>query len=306
MILQQILHGVILALFLNLTFITHAVSETPNPTGKTSRFQQLQSPPSSQWRQWLDQGTEGLALFKNKLLRRYHLATGKALPGTPDLTRRKARLKALGVKLGAPVFIRLFKREAKLELWLMKGDKFVLFDSYPICRFSGRLGPKQKTGDKQAPEGFYTVSKAQLNPNSRWHRSFNLGYPNLYDRQHGRTGSFLMVHGGCSSIGCYAMTNAVITEIWDFITAALKAGQKRIHVHAFPFRLTALNMYLHGANRWAPFWRDLKAGYDLFEATHLPPRIAVCNGRYVVAEGKPSDRGATALIRGCFKSAAKH
>ena len=260
---------------------------------------------SAKWRIWLDQGAEGAARLKSQLLRRYHLATGRALPGTPDLKNRAARLKAAGLRLGAPVFLRLFKREARLELWLLKGDKFIHFESYPICRFSGALGPKQKTGDKQAPEGFYTVSKAQLNPASRWHRSFNLGYPNLFDRQHGRTGSFLMVHGGCSSIGCYAMTNAVITEVWAFVTAALRAGQPRIHVHAFPFRPTPVNMYLHGANKWAPFWRQLQAGYELFETTRLPPRIGVCNKRYTVAAGRPADRGGNALTRTCYQTATR-
>ena len=81
------------------------------------------------------------------------------------------------------------------------------FATYPICLWSGRLGPKLREGDRQAPEGFYTVSAEQLNPNSRWHRSFSLGFPNAFDQAHGRTGSFIMVHGGCPSIGCYAMTD---------------------------------------------------------------------------------------------------
>ncbi len=265
--------------------------------GGTQEPQNMSKP-----RQWLDRGAEQFALYKNQLWRRYHLLTGKPLPGTPDLARRDRRLAATGLKLGAPVFLRLFKREAELELWLFKDGKFHLFDSYPICRFSGRLGPKLKTGDKQAPEGFYTITRGQLNPNSKWYRSFNTGYPNLFDRAHGRTGSFLMVHGGCSSAGCYAMTNAVITEVWDFITAAFKAGQARIHLHAFPFRPTALNMYIHAANRWAPFWRDLKRGYDLFEQTRLPPLIGVCKRRYTLKPAPPGSRGSHPLRRACYST----
>jgi len=124
------------------------------------------------------------------------LRMGLPLRGTPDLTRLVARLDEKKLKIGAPVFIRIFKQESELELWMMRDDRFTLFAKYPICRWSGRLGPKLKEGDHQSPEGFYTVSSRQLNPNSRWHRSFNLGFPNSFDRSHGRTGSFLMVHGG--------------------------------------------------------------------------------------------------------------
>jgi murein L,D-transpeptidase YafK len=142
-----------------------------------------------------------------------------------------------------------------------------------------------KEGDRQAPEGFYTVSRAQLNPNSRWHRSFNLGFPNLYDRTHGRTGSFLMVHGGCSSIGCYAMTDRVVGEIWDLINAAFDGGQDRFAVHVFPFHLTDARLDAYKDHQWAGFWRELKPGYDAFEETQVPPIISVCRGRYAVQNG---------------------
>ena len=138
--------------------------------------------------------------------------------------------------------MRVFKREFELELWMKRDDTFHRFAVYPICRWSGRLGPKLAEGDAQAPEGFYTVDAKALNPASRWHRSFNLGFPNAYDRSHQRTGSFLMVHGGCSSIGCYAMTDAVVDEIWRLVTAALGKGQPRFQVQVFPFRMTAENM----------------------------------------------------------------
>ncbi|MEL6374908.1 MAG: murein L,D-transpeptidase family protein [Pseudomonadota bacterium] len=205
---------------------------------------------------------------------------GRTLRGTPDLNALDQRLRDRGLKRGDAVFLRIFKRNFELELWMRKGPSFVRFATYPICGWSGRLGPKLKEGDRQAPEGFYTVSARQLNPNSRWHRSFNLGFPNLHDRRHGRTGSFLMVHGGCGSIGCYAMTDPVITEIWALITAALKNGQRRFHVHAYPFRMSARALRLRGGHRWSPFWRDLKRGSDLFERTRRPPRVQVCRRRY--------------------------
>ena len=152
---------------------------------------------------------------------------GETLPGTPDLEHIDERLAAAGVGMGVPVYVRIFKLEHELEIWVEKDGRFVRFATYPICLWSGRLGPKLKEGDRQAPEGFYTVDAEQLNPNSVMHRSFSLGFPNLYDQAHGRTGSFLMVHGGCASVGCYAVTHPVVDEIWRLVTAALDKGQPR-------------------------------------------------------------------------------
>lgn len=238
--------------------------------------------------------TDRFWMATRHLNQKLHYGLGYQLPGTPDLGRLDERLKERGLERGAPVFIRIFKSELILELWMKRGDRFELFSAYPICYWSGRLGPKLRTGDRQAPEGFYTVSKAQLNPNSRWHRSFDLGFPNLFDQAHGRTGSYLMVHGGCSSVGCYAMTNGVITEIWDLITAALNNGQERFAVHVFPFRLTDTRLAAYGDFAWADFWRSLKPGYDLFEMMRVPPEVSVCRGRYAVRNGRA---GSVAALR---------
>jgi murein L,D-transpeptidase YafK len=220
-------------------------------------------------------------------LNRYRM--GKPLRGTPDLARLDERLSAKDLALGAPIFMRIFKKESELELWMKKGPRYVLFATYPICRWSGDLGPKLAQGDRQSPEGFYTVARRQLNPNSRWHLSFNLGYPNAFDRSQKRTGDYLMVHGGCGSIGCYAVTNPVIDEIWQIITKAFASGQPRFHVHVMPFRWSDWNTRLHEADRWRDFWSDLRRGHDLFETTGLPPSVSVCRGRYAVA---PASSGA--------------
>ncbi len=135
------------------------------------------------------------------------------------------------------------------------------------------------------------MGKEALNPNSRMHLSFNLGFPNAYDRDKGRSGSFLMVHGGCSSIGCYAVTDAVVDEIWTFVTAALDNGQARIPVHAFPFRMTERNLRLRKGDKWSGFWADLKTGSDLFERDRVPPKVSVCDGRYVFEAGTPETVG---------------
>jgi len=188
-----------------------------------------------------------------------------------------------GMDSGAPVFIRVFKEESELEVWKARDDgRFYHFKTYPICNWSGELGPKIAQGDKQAPEGFYTVAQPQMNPNSGFHLAFNLGYPNAYDRSLRRTGEFLMVHGKCKSAGCYAMTDALMEEIYALVRESFNGGQSSIQVHAFPFRMTEANMARHAGHKWSGFWGTLKEGYDHFEQTRVPPTVAVCARKYVV------------------------
>lgn len=191
-------------------------------------------------------------------------------------------LEEAGFKVGNPVFIRLFKQNAELEIWLLADGEstFRKFRTWPICTFSGELGPKTREGDGQAPEGFYEVAKDQLNPFSSYHLSFNLGYPNAYERSQGWTGSYLMVHGDCVSIGCYAMTDDGIEEIYALVAAALAKGQTRVPVHAFPFRFDGPLAAAMDRSPHRVFWSDLKAGFDAFEESKLPPRVRVIDGRY--------------------------
>lgn len=205
----------------------------------------------------------------------------------PRFDRRQLRadLAASGFVLGNAAHVRIFKRERRLEVWLRPaGGRFDLFRSYGICNYSGDLGPKLKEGDKQAPEGFYRVGKAQLNPNSRHHLAFNLGFPNAFDRQLGRTGSALMVHGGCSSVGCYAITDEAVDEVYALVEAALEDGQDAVDVHVFPFELTGIALAQEAGSNWLGFWRNLKQGYDMFEASGMPPKVAVCRGAYRFGE----------------------
>jgi len=185
--------------------------------------------------------------------------------------------------LGEPIYIRIFKEEKELEVWIQKENGFQLFKIYPICTYGyGTLGPKIRQGDGQAPIGFYYVKPNQLNPYSSYHLSFNLGYPNAYDRAHERTGSALMVHGNCVSIGCYAMTNDGIDEIYTIVDAALSDGQPFFRVHIFPFRMTNENMENHNDSSWYSFWENLKDGYDFFEENNNnPPNVTVRNETYV-------------------------
>jgi murein L,D-transpeptidase YafK len=194
-----------------------------------------------------------------------------------------------GMDAESPLFVRIFKEESELEVWKARDDgRFYHFKTYPICNWSGELGPKLQQGDKQAPEGFYTVATGQMNPNSGFHLAFNLGYPNAYDKAHRRTGEFLMVHGKCKSAGCYAMTDALMEEIYALARESFKGGQGTFPVHAFPFRMTEANMARHRTHKWHAFWQTLKEGYDHFEQARVPPTVAVCARKYVINVKLPS------------------
>lgn len=212
-------------------------------------------------------------------------------PNTPDLAKLDQRLAEKGLAKGSAIFVRIFKATSELELWMQKGEAFVLLDTYPICHWTGSVGPKLKEGDRQSPEGFYSVTDRQTRLVGRWQRAFNLGFPNLHDQLNKRTGSFILIHGGCSSIGCFAMTEQVQDEIYELAAAALKRGQGRFHVHVFPFRMTDAAMAENAEHAWSPFWRELKPAYDSFERTRVPPRVGVCHHRYQAVDGEPGSTG---------------
>ena len=209
-----------------------------------------------------------------------------------------AQMSSNGMRVSDPVLVRIFKEESELELW--KRDRtgnFALLKTYPMCRWSGKLGPKTTSGDRQAPEGFYHVSAGMLNPQSQYHLSFNLGYPNRLEAALGYTGDSLMVHGACSSSGCFAMTDEGVAEIYAVVRDAIRGGQQSVQVQSFPFRMTARNMARHRGDPNMEFWENLKEGYDIFEATRQQPQVSVCGRRYVFdtvfPDGMPLDPLAT-------------
>ncbi|WAJ30976.1 L,D-transpeptidase family protein [Antarcticirhabdus aurantiaca] len=180
------------------------------------------------------------------------------------------------------ILVRIFKEESELEVWRLGGDgRYAKLKTYPLCRWSGKLGPKMTEGDRQAPEGFYAVSARLMNPNSKYEKSFNLGYPNRLEKALGYTGDSLMVHGACSSSGCYAMTDEGVAELYAIADRALRSGQSDFQVQAFPFRMTASQMAKHHRDPNIGFWRNLKMGYDIFEVTRREPTVSTCGGRYV-------------------------
>jgi murein L,D-transpeptidase YafK len=213
-----------------------------------------------------------------------------------------AEMTTKDMDLQSPILVRLFKQEAELEVWKQdRSGHFALLKTYPICRWSGDLGPKIREGDRQAPEGFYSITPGQMNPKSAYYLSFNTGFPNAFDRALGRTGSELMVHGDCSSRGCYAMTDEQIAEIYSLGRESFFGGQRAFQFQAYPFRMTPLNMAKHRNNPNMPFWKMIKEGYDHFEVTRLEPKVDFCEKKYVFDAVK----GPNATRDPVFDAAAK-
>jgi len=200
----------------------------------------------------------------------------------PLSERMLAEIERRNMEKESPILVRRFREESELEVW--KADtsgRLALLKTYPICRWSGELGPKVKEGDRQAPEGFYTITPGLMNPNSNYYLAINMGFPNAYDKANGRSGAFLMIHGDCSSRGCYAMTDEQIAEIYALARESFFGGQRSFQIQAYPFRMTPINMAKHRNSPHMPFWKMLKQGYDHFEVTKLEPKVDVCEKRYV-------------------------
>jgi murein L,D-transpeptidase YafK len=194
----------------------------------------------------------------------------------------------------APTLVRAYKKEAELEIWKMKSDgRYALLKTYPMCRWSGQLGPKKREGDMQVPEGFYAIAPGQMNPNSHYYLSFNVGYPNAYDRAYGRTGGNVMVHGVCSSAGCFSMTDEQIADIYAIARDSFRGGQREIQLQSYPFRMTAENLAKFRLDSNIDFWKQLKSGSDHFEVTKTEPPVLVCGKRYVFGATATDDVSAT-------------
>ncbi len=205
-----------------------------------------------------------------------------------------ALMQEKGVSPQAPMLIRAYKKESEFEVWKMRPDgSYELLKAFPICRWSGQLGPKTHEGDRQSPEGFYSITPAMMNPNSAYYLSFNIGYPNAYDRAHGATGGAVMVHGVCSSAGCFSMTDAQIAEIYALARESFAGGQHAIQMQSYPFHMTAQNPAKYRLDPNMAFWKELKKGHDHFEARKADVAVAVCGGHYVFdaksANGQPLD-----------------
>ena len=193
-----------------------------------------------------------------------------------------AQMEALDTTPSSPTLIRTYKKEAELEIWKMKSNgEYALLKTYPMCRWSGQLGPKKREGDMQVPEGFYSIAPGQMNPNSHYYLAFNVGYPNAYDRAYGRTGGNVMVHGVCSSAGCFSMTDEQVADIYAIARDSFNGGQREIQLQSYPFHMTAENMAKFRLDPNIDFWKNLKNGSDYFEVTKAEPPVLVCGKHYV-------------------------
>ncbi len=214
---------------------------------------------------------------------------------TPIPAATLAAMDHIGSNRDAPILIRAYKKESEIEIWkLTSSGKYALMKSYPVCRWSGQLGPKTREGDRQVPEGFYTVTPAQMNPNSALWLAFNVGYPNAMEKSLGRTGGDIMVHGTCSSRGCFAMTNEQIEEIYAVMREAFAGGQKSVQFQSYPFRMTAENLVKFRNDENMPFWKNLKEGSDRFEVTKTEPAVGYCGARYTFGATEAPGCGQTA------------
>jgi murein L,D-transpeptidase YafK len=210
------------------------------------------------------------------------LAGGSGRSLRPISSDTIALMTQMDASPSSPVLIRTYKKEAEFEIWKMKSDgHYALLKTYPMCRWSGQLGPKTREGDRQVPEGFYPIAPGQMNPNSNYYLSFNVGYPNAYDRAFGRTGGTIMVHGACSSAGCFSMTDQQIAEIYAIAREAFNGGQREIQMQSYPFHMTAENLAKHRLDPNIDFWKQLKNGSDHFEVTKTEPQVGVCAKHYV-------------------------
>lgn len=210
-----------------------------------------------------------------------NLARGSTRHLVPIPQATMALMSTKGMSKDDPILIRAYKKESELEIWKRGSNgKYALLKTYPVCRWSGQLGPKTREGDRQVPEGFYTVTPAQMNPNSNYYLSFDTGYPNAFDRSLGRNGGDIMVHGSCSSRGCFAMTDQNVAEIYAIARDALAAGQRGFQFQSYPFRMTAENMAKHRLDPNIAFWKNLKEGADTFDVTKEEVQVAVAGGRY--------------------------
>ncbi len=223
-----------------------------------------------------------------------YLDAGPGRSQQPISTATLTEMAKIDTTPSSPTLLRAYKKEAELEIWKMKSNgEYALLKTYPMCRWSGQLGPKKREGDMQVPEGFYAIAPGQMNPNSHYYLSFNVGYPNAYDRAYGRTGGTVMVHGVCSSAGCFSMTDEQIADIYAIARDSFRGGQREIQMQSYPFHMTAENLAKHRLDPNIAFWKELKNGSDHFEIAKTEPSVLVCGKRYVFGATASSEVSAT-------------
>ena len=217
----------------------------------------------------------------------YQLPTRAMKELSPEML---ALLQQKNMPKESPVLVRVFKEESELEVWKQDTTRPIpVAESLSDLPLVGRAWSEEVEGDRQAPEGFYAITPGLMNPNSNYYLAINIGFPNAYDKSNGFSGAFLMIHGDCSSRGCYAMTDEQIGEIYSLAREAFLGGQKQFQIQAYPFRMTAANLARHRTNPNMPFWKMIKEGDDHFQVTHLEPKVDVCERHYVFDAQPPAN-----------------
>lgn len=190
---------------------------------------------------------------------------------------------------GFHLFIRAFKKEQKLEVWVREAgkDEYSLLHTYDFCTVSGTLGPKRKEGDYQIPEGVYSIN--HFNPLSNFYLSLGINYPNASDKilsDRTSPGGSIYIHGNCVTIGCIPLTDDKIKELYIIAVEAKNNGQQKIPVHIFPTKLSAAGLTSLKATfpaKTITFWENLKLVYDDFETSRKLKTVTVNGkGEYVL------------------------
>jgi murein L,D-transpeptidase YafK len=204
-----------------------------------------------------------------------------------ELIKMKCRSLDIPEETFGNMFIRVFKMECIMEVWVQRPDgKYIKFKQFDIYALSGLLGPKRMQGDRQVPEGFYYIS--EFNPTSNYYLSLGINYPNESDLKSSgadRKGGDIFIHGAQCSAGCMAMSNYYIEDIYMCAVKAHSNGQERIPVEIFPFKMTPQNLAYYQKfepyKKYGMFWGDLMKGYQFFEKTNRIPDVVVDEtGRY--------------------------
>jgi murein L,D-transpeptidase YafK len=197
----------------------------------------------------------------------------------------KELFKSKKIEYPAKVFIRVFKLEAKLELWALKDNKYELVKRYPICASSGEIGPKRQQGDYQVPEGFYHIN--HFNPYSSYYLSLGVSYPNKLDKIHktkNDAGGAIYIHGDCVTIGCMPLTNDIIKEVYVILVDSRNSKQTNIPVSIFPCDMDkdSCKKEMKKYPKNEKFWENIKEGYDYFEKNRTLPKVIIDKkGKYI-------------------------
>jgi murein L,D-transpeptidase YafK len=290
-ILKRQASALVLASFMAASCVPALAQESPGDFAR-QEYERTHSQKSSSRAQKTAPASKQKGLFD-------FLFKSSTAPTQPDFTKSSGRLKTdrqiaemvaeKGFSLGAPMYIRILKKEKQLEVWMQKtaGARYEKFKSYDIRYLhNDKLGPKIKQGDHTTPEGVYPILPQNVTTGTAYHMAIDFGYPNQFDRSHGRSGSLVRIHGiADGSAGCPVMTDGDIEEIYTIANAALKAGHTNGAIYVFPFEMSTSNMLAHAGHPSMKWWKNELLPIAMALEKHMPLNISMDKKRYTVLEG---------------------